>query len=276
MATGEPHPRTQKVDTSKLELIRMGTTVATNALLERKGEPTVLLITKGFQDLLRIGNQARPNLFDLSIKTPDVLFEQVIQVPERVTLVGYSSTHSGMSSVSIPPNDPSFVRGITGEWVHIIEPLNESWMEKELIKVRASGIKSVAICLIHAYTFQKHEERLEEMCRNLGFTQISVSSKTSPMIKIVPRGTSTTADAYLTPGIKTYLNSFFSGFDKGVQEKMNGKPPVKVEFMQSDGGLVDVHGFNGFKAILSGPAGGVVGYAATSYDKTNSGKAVIG
>jgi 5-oxoprolinase (ATP-hydrolysing) len=235
-----------------------------------------LLITKGFKDLLRIGNQSRPNLFDLSIKTPDVLFEHVIQVPERVTLVGYSATTSGMASVSIPPNNPSYVKGITGEWVHVIEPLDIEYMEKELIKIRKLGIKSVAICLMHAYTYDKHEAKLESLCRKLGFKQISVSSKTSPMIKIVPRGTSTTADAYLTPGIKTYLDSFFSGFDTGVTESIHGKPAVNVEFMQSDGGLVDVHGFNGFKAILSGPAGGVVGYAATSFDKENSGKAIIG
>jgi 5-oxoprolinase (ATP-hydrolysing) len=251
----------------------MGTTVSTNALLERKGERFALLITKGFRDLLRIGNQSRPNLFDLSITAPDVLFEDVIEVRERVTLVGYSSVPSGMN-VDIPKNDPNYIKGITGEWVHILQKPDMKHLETQLKMVQARGITSVAICLMHSYTFQEHEKQLGDLCRKLGFKNVTLSSQTSPMIKIVPRGTSTTADAYLTPGIKTYLESFFSGFDKGMLESVNGKPPVKVEFMQSDGGLVDASKFNGFKAILSGPAGGVVGYAATSWEE--NGQAVIG
>lgn len=149
-------------------------------------------------------------------------------------------------NVSIPPNDPSYVKGKTGEWVKIIEKLNLEYMEQELIKAKKDGFKSVAIILMHSFTFNKHEVALEQLCQKIGFTQISVSSKVSPMIKIVPRGTSTSADAYLTPVIKTYLNSFFSGFDSNIKN-------VKVEFMQSDGGLVRVDDFNGFKAILSGP-----------------------
>lgn len=266
IATGIPHPRNEPVDTSNLELIRMGTTVATNALLERKGEKTALLITQGFKDLLKIGNQSRPNIFDLSIDKPDVLFERVVEVPERVTLVGYSSVQSGME-VDIPSGDPTFVQGVTGEWVHILKELDLVYMEKELKKIRLAGIKSVAICLIHSFIFNKHELLLEALSKKLGFSNISVSCKTSPMVKMVPRGTSTTADAYLTPGIKEYLNSFFSGFDEGILEPINGKDRVKVEFMQSDGGLVDHKKFNGFKAILSGPAGGVVGFATTSYDR---------
>ncbi|KAJ3359214.1 hypothetical protein HDU91_004983 [Kappamyces sp. JEL0680] len=273
IATGRPHPRDQPVDTSNIELVRMGTTVATNALLERKGEPTVLLITKGFKDLLRIGNQARPHLFDLSIKSAEVLFQKVIEVPERVTLVGYSSVKSGLA-VDIPANDPSYVQGITKEWVHILQEPDMPWIESELQKVRDAGINSAAICLMHAYTYPAHEIQLARLCEKLGFSQVSLSSATSPMIKIVPRGTSTTADAYLTPCIKAYLRSFFSGFDAGMREPLNGKPKVKVEFMQSDGGLVDVDSFNGFKAILSGPAGGVVGYATTSWKKGRN--AVIG
>jgi 5-oxoprolinase (ATP-hydrolysing) len=139
-------------------------------------------------------------------------------------------------------------------------------VEKELIEIRQSGIKSVAICLMHAYTFPKHEIMLGEFCRSLGFESISLSSSSSPMIKIVPRGMSAMADAYLTPSIHQYLTSFFSGFDRGISECVNGKDPVKVEFMQSDGGLTNYSTFNGFKAILSGPAGGVIGYAMTSWN----------
>ncbi len=140
--------------------------------------------------------------------------------------------------------------------------------------VKARGIESVAICFMHAFTYPDHEKQIETLCKTMGFKNITLSSQTSPMIKIVPRGTSTTADAYLTPGIKTYLNSFFSGFDKGIREQVGNKPPVKVEFMQSDGGLVNANDFNGFKAILSGPAGGVVGFATTSWEQ--GGQAVIG
>jgi 5-oxoprolinase (ATP-hydrolysing) len=251
----------------------MGTTVATNALLERKGERFVLLITQGFRDLLRIGNQSRPNLFDLSIADPNVLFEDVIEVKERVTLVGYTSVPSGMN-VEIPKNDPSYIKGITGEWIHVLQKPDLKHLEIQLKLARTRNIKSVAICLLHSYTFQDHEKQIANLCKKLGFENVTLSCETSPMIKIVPRGTSATADAYLTPGIRTYLESFFSGFDDGLLKEKNGKPPVKVEFMQSDGGLVDAKNFNGFRAILSGPAGGVVGYAATSWEE--NGQAVIG
>ncbi|KAJ3276823.1 hypothetical protein HDV01_002878 [Terramyces sp. JEL0728] len=274
LATGIKHPRDKPVDTSNLELIRMGTTVATNAqLLERKGEPTALLITKGFRDILKIGNQARPNLFDLSITTPDVLYKRVLEIDERVTLVGYSSVASGMN-VEIPEGDESYVKGITGEWVHILKAPKLDKIRPQLERIKSSGIDSVAICLMHAFAFTTHETELEELCKSVGFKHVTISSKVSQMIKLVPRGTSTTADGYLTPCIQNYLESFFSGFDKGIHESTDKKQKVKVEFMQSDGGLVDAFNFSGHKAILSGPAGGVVGYATTSWQE--NGKAVIG
>ncbi|KAK5673023.1 hypothetical protein QVD99_000497 [Batrachochytrium dendrobatidis] len=275
LATGNPHPRGTLVDTSKLELIRMGTTVATNALLERKGERTALLITKGFKDLLHIGNQSRPNIFDLSINAPNVLHERVVEVDERVTLVGYSSVKSGMN-VSIPPNDASYVKGVTGEWVHILKKPDMQSIKSELQAILDDGITSVAICLMHSFTYPNHEKQLGELCQSLGFKSVTISSATMPMIKIVPRGTSASADAYLTPCIKKYIASFFSGFDSGILPTTDrSASSVRVEFMQSDGGLVHVNDFNGFRAILSGPAGGVVGYAMTSWDDQNS-KAVIG
>lgn len=274
IASGVAHPRSEPVDISRLELIRMGTTVATNALLERKGERTALLITKGFKDLLHIGNQARPNIFDISIAAPSVLYESVIEIDERVTLVGYSSVSSGME-VSIPPNDPNYVKGITGEWVHISVRPDMSAIEMQLKELYFTGIRSLAIALMHSYTFPAHELLLGDLATRIGFTYIALSHKTSPMIKIVPRGTSATADAYLTPCIQTYLDGFFSGFDKRInQAGPDGKYPVSVQFMQSDGGLVNTNNFNGFRAILSGPAGGVVGYAMTSWEE--GGQSVIG
>ncbi|KAH6564706.1 hypothetical protein BASA62_007754 [Batrachochytrium salamandrivorans] len=275
LATGIPHPQDVPVDTQHLELIRMGTTVATNALLERKGERTALLITTGFKDLLHIGNQSRPNIFDLSITAPDVLHERVVEIDERVTLFGYSAVESGMC-VSVPPNDPLYVQGVTGEWVRILKKPDIPKITADLQAILDEGITSVAICLMHSFTYPDHEKQLGELCQTLGFKNITLSSATMPMIKIVPRGTSASADSYLTPGIKTYTAGFFSGFDNGIVPSSDGsKASVRVEFMQSDGGLVHVNDFNGFRAILSGPAGGVVGYAMTSWDDTES-KAVIG
>ncbi|KND02450.1 5-oxoprolinase [Spizellomyces punctatus DAOM BR117] len=261
IATGKPHPRNVPVDTSQIDLIRMGTTVATNALLERKGEPCALVITKGFKDLLHIGNQSRPKIFDLAIHAPDVLYEQVVEVDERVTLINTSDSKEGNSS---------FHKGVTGEWVHVLKepPLDE--VEQDLKLVYDRGIRSVAVCLMHSYTFPKHEEQIAALCRNIGFENVTLSSAIMPMVKIVPRGTSATADAYLTPCIQRYIEGFFSGFDEGIRDPTK----VKVEFMQSDGGLAAVDDFSGFRAILSGPAGGVVGYALTSF--VESGKPVIG
>ncbi|TPX35072.1 hypothetical protein SmJEL517_g02480 [Synchytrium microbalum] len=263
IATGKPHPRDKPVDTSAIELIRMGTTVATNALLERKGERCALFITRGFKDLLHIGNQSRPKIFDLAILAPDVLYEQVVEVDERVTLVGFSSTAAGMN-VKIPKNDMSYIKGVTGEWVHVIEPLDVTGVRKELQRVYDEGFRSLAVCLMHSYTYSEHEKQIGQIAKSIGFPSVTLSSSIMPMIKIVPRGTSATADAYLTPNIQRYITGFFSGFDDGITTR------VRVEFMQSDGGLSPVSTFSGFRAILSGPAAGVVGYALTSYDEVEA------
>ncbi|KAJ3062865.1 hypothetical protein HK102_008641, partial [Quaeritorhiza haematococci] len=245
IATGIPHPRDKPLDTSRIELIRMGTTVATNALLERKGEPCALLITKGFKDLLHIGNQSRPKIFDLSITTPGVLYDEVIEVDERVTLVGYSASPEGLN-VQIPENSTSHVKGVTGEWVQVLKKPDLKKVEEELRRVVGKGIRSLAVCLMHSFTYSDHETLIGNLATRLNlFTNITLSSHLTPMIKIVPRGTSATADAYLTPCIKSYLEGFFEGFDQGVRDGS-----VKVEFMQSDGGLTPVDDFSGFRAIL--------------------------
>ncbi|RQM23124.1 hypothetical protein B5M09_005532 [Aphanomyces astaci] len=243
--TGIPHPRNQPVDTSRLEYIRMGTTVATNALLERNGERTALVITKGFRDLLYIGNQSRPKIFDLEITSPDMLYEEVVEVNERVQLVFENDRR------------PTDIRGVSGDYVRVLGPLDLVDLRAQLSAVRAKGIKSVAVVLVHSYTFTQHEQQIGSLAHELGFSQISLSSEIMPMIKMVPRGFTSCADAYLTPVIKDYLHSFCSGFDSNLSD-------VKISFMQSDGGLTPMSSFFGNRAILSGPAGGVVGYARTT------------
>ncbi|RHY96995.1 hypothetical protein DYB35_006008 [Aphanomyces astaci] len=243
--TGIPHPRNQPVDTSRLEYIRMGTTVATNALLERNGERTALVITKGFRDLLYIGNQSRPKIFDLEITSPDMLYEEVVEVNERVQLVFENDRR------------PTDIRGVSGDYVRVLDPLDLVDLRAQLSAVRAKGIKSVAVVLVHSYTFTQHEQQIGSLANELGFSQISLSSEIMPMIKMVPRGFTSCADAYLTPVIKDYLHSFCSGFDSNLND-------VKISFMQSDGGLTPMSSFFGNRAILSGPAGGVVGYARTT------------
>ena len=258
IVTGKDHPRDKLVDTSGIASIRMGTTVATNALLERKGDPCALITTKGFKDLLYIGNQSRPNIFDLEIKCPGVLYERVIEVDERVALVQDKSERFG----------GEVVKGVTGEEVEVVKPIDLDKLRKDLLECLANNIKAVAVMLLHSYTFRAHEQAVGALCREMGFTQISLSSEVMPMVKAVPRGLTSCADAYLSPSIQRYLTTFKVGFDAGLKN-------VEVLFMQSDGGLAGVDRFNGFQAILSGPAGGVVGYARTTYTECGC-KPVIG
>jgi 5-oxoprolinase (ATP-hydrolysing) len=232
-----------------IESIRMGTTVATNALLERKGEPTALVVTRGFGDVLRIGNQNRPRIFDLRIDKPDLLFTRVLEVEERVAL----------TRPDVPANGRPTVTGSTGETLVVLAPLDEAAAERGLRAVFAEGLRSVAVVLMHAYAYPEHERRIGAIARRLGFAQVSLSHEVMPTVKIVARGDTTTVDAYLTPHIRRYLESFRAGFSDGLKD-------TRLLFMQSHGGLIDARGFLGSRAILSGPAGGVVGYARTTYD----------
>jgi 5-oxoprolinase (ATP-hydrolysing) len=208
--------------------VKMGTTVATNALLERKGDRTLLLITKGFADLLRIGYQTRPALFDLHIVLPELLYETVGEVDERLTADGQVET-----------------------------PLDESSARKALQTAYDSGIRSVAIALMHGYKNPQHENRLAEFAEQVGFTQISVSSRISPLMKLVSRGDTTVTDAYLSPILRRYVDQVRSALQAGEGGC------ERLLFMQSSGGLTDAKLFQGKDAILSGPAGGVVGMVKT-------------
>ncbi|KAK2047661.1 hydantoinase B/oxoprolinase [Colletotrichum somersetense] len=260
-ATGREYPKGKKISLRGVESIKMGTTVATNALLERKGEPTVFAVTKGLKDLLHIGNQSRPKLFDLAIRKPDVLYSKVIEIPERVTLEAWSENK--MPDVIDVSSDPALVKGVTGEAVRVLEPLGLEASRKALQEAYDEGYRSIAVCLMHSYTFREHEAAIADLAAEIGFTHISPSAELSPVVKIVPRGNSSTADAYLTPEIKRYIAGFESGFEDLATSG------CRCEFMQSDGGLVEFSGLSGLRAILSGPAGGVVGYARTCFDETD-------
>ncbi|CAN8232896.1 unnamed protein product [Cochlearia groenlandica] len=246
--TGEKIPRTCKIPTDKIQWIRMGTTVATNALLERKGERIALCVTKGFRDLLQIGNQARPDIFDLTVAKPTNLYEEVVEVDERVELALEKDEGS----------EGSLIKGVSGELLKVVMPFDEEALKPLLKGLLDKGISCLAVVLMHSYTYPKHEMAVEKLALELGFRHVSLSSALTPMVRAVPRGLTATVDAYLTPVIKEYLSGFISKFDDDL-----GK--VNVLFMQSDGGLAPESRFSGHKAVLSGPAGGVVGYSQTLF-----------
>ncbi len=212
----------------RIEAVRMGTTVATNALLERRGEPTVLVVTGGFRDALRIGTQQRPDLFALDIRLPEMLYTEVLEAVERV--------------------------GAEGE---VVTALDAERLEADLKRVLERGIASVAIVFMHGYRYPEHERRAGEIARRLGFRQVSLSHETSPLIKLVPRGDTTLADAYLTPVLARHVASL----ERALAAELEGRPLL---FMQSHGGLARAPFFRGKDSVLSGPAGGVVGMAATA------------
>ena len=207
-----------------IEAVKMGTTVATNALLERKGERVLLLVNRGFADLLRIGNQARPRLFDLAVRLPDLLHERVAEVGGRVGVDGTE-----------------------------IAPLDEAAARAALRAAHAEGIRAVAVVLMHAWAHPAQELRLGAIAREEGFSQVSLSHQASPLPRIVPRGDTTVVDAYLSPILRRY-----------VEQVAGELPGVRLYFMQSSGGLAEAGSFQGKDAILSGPAGGIVGAARTA------------
>ncbi|MCW5670687.1 MAG: hydantoinase B/oxoprolinase family protein [Hydrogenophaga sp.] len=218
LKAGEP------VTPAQVECVKMGTTVATNALLERKGEPTLLVTTRGFRDALRIAYQNRPRLFDRRIVLPELLYAEVIEAQERMAAHG-----------------------------EVLQPLDEAGLRADLQAAHARGLRSVAIVFMHGYRFTAHEKAAQRLAREAGFTQVSSSHGTSPMMKFVSRGDTTVVDAYLSPILRRY-----------VEQVAAEMPGVKLFFMQSSGGLTDAHAFQGKDAILSGPAGGIVGMARTA------------
>lgn len=173
--TGVEIPRNSKIPTDKIEWVRMGTTVATNALLERKGERIALCVTRGFKDLLQIGNQARPNIFDLTVSKPSNLYEQVLEIDERVELV----RDDGCASVK---SDSTVVRGISGELVKVVKPVNHDVLIPLLNGLIEKGIRCLAVVLLHSYTYPDHEIAIEKLALKLGFKHVSLSSALTPMV----------------------------------------------------------------------------------------------
>ncbi|GGK06646.1 5-oxoprolinase [Streptomyces camponoticapitis] len=212
------------VPADRIAQVKMGTTVATNALLERRGEPTVLLITEGFGDALRIAYQNRPRLFDRHIVLPEAVHERVIEVPERVDAHGAT-----------------------------VRPLDTEAVAARLREAYDDGFRSAAVVLMHGYRHPAHESAVAEAARAAGFTQVSCSHEVSPLIKLVPRGDTTVVDAYLSPILRRYVDEIASQLRD-----------IRLMFMQSNGGLREAAHFRGKDAVLSGPAGGVVGMARTS------------
>ncbi len=220
--------RKESIPMHQIDSIKMGTTVATNALLERKGERTLLAITKGFADILRIGYQQRPKLFSLDIQLPDMIYSDIVEIDERVDIKG-----------------------------DVLIKLDLSNTKKILTEAFNEGFKSIAIVLLHGYRYQEHEIQISVIAKQIGFEQISVSHKISPLMKIIPRGDTTVVDAYLSPILRRYVNQVKA--ELGQTQQNFGK----LMFMQSNGGLTDANYFQGKDAILSGPAGGVVGMVKT-------------
>jgi 5-oxoprolinase (ATP-hydrolysing) len=212
------------ITSESVECVKMGTTVATNALLERRGERTLLVTTRGFRDALRIATQARPRLFDRHIVLPELLYEKVLEADERIDAAG-----------------------------SVVRPLDELGLETGLAAARAEGFEACAIVFLHAYRAPLHEQAAEILARRAGFKQISVSHRVSPLMKLVPRGDTTVVDAYLSPILRRYVER--------VAAQM---PGVRLLFMQSSGGLAEATRFQGKDAILSGPAGGMVGMALSA------------
>lgn len=214
----------QPITPDQVECVKMGTTVATNALLERKGEATLLVTTRGFRDALRIAYQNRPRLFDRHIVLPELLYREVIEADERMDAHGA-----------------------------VVRELDPAHLREALRAAHGRGLRSVAIVFMHGYRYTAHEQAAKALALEAGFTQVSTSHETSPMMKLVSRGDTTVVDAYLSPILGRYVDQ--------VASEM---PGVKLFFMQSSGGLTDAHAFQGKDAILSGPAGGIVGMARTA------------
>ena len=207
-----------------VDCVKMGTTVATNALLERRGERTLLITTQGFRDALRIAYQARPRLFDRHIVLPELLYERVIEAQERVSAQG-----------------------------EVLQPLDEAHLRERLWAAFDAGVRACAVVFMHGYRYTAHEQAAARLAREAGFKQVSVSHEVSPLMKLVSRGDTTVVDAYLSPILRRYVDQ--------VAAQM---PGVRLYFMQSSGGLTEAHRFQGKDAILSGPAGGIVGMVRTA------------
>ncbi|KAK1585748.1 Hydantoinase B/oxoprolinase-domain-containing protein [Colletotrichum navitas] len=271
---GKPVPVGEKLDGSRIASCRIGTTVATNALLEHKGERFAFLTTKGFKDVCVIGDQSRPKLFDLDIRKPGALHDAVVEVDERIVPADYDlnptplNEEAAVAAAEAGGDAGSLVRTASGELVRVLRRPDPDAVRAQLRELRDRGYTSLAICFMHSYLHPAHEDLVASLARDpaLGFEFVTTSAAVSPTIKFLHRSTSACSEAYLYPVVRRYVDAFRAGFRV---------PPRRLDFMCSDGGLAAADRFRGNEALLSGPAGGVVGVAASCYDP-DDGTPVIG
>ncbi|KAF1950182.1 hypothetical protein CC80DRAFT_246522 [Byssothecium circinans] len=249
-------PRAEKIDASRVKSCRIGSTIATNALLEGKGERFALLTTKGFKDICIIGDQTRPKLFDLAIKKTKALHAVSIEIDERVTIEDYDLNPVPLDK-DRELDDSTLVRTVSSQIVRILKPIDEGEVRGLLGDLKSQGFTSLAISFMHSYIYPDHEIQVAKLARELGFSYVVSSAENGPLINLLRRTNSALSETYLGPIVQNYVKGFQAGFDV---------LPARVDFICSDGSLRDATRFGGNDALLSGPAGGVVGIAKSCYD----------
>ncbi|PYH87475.1 putative 5-oxoprolinase [Aspergillus ellipticus CBS 707.79] len=262
---GRSIPRSDKLDGSRIGSCRIGTTIATNALLQGKGERFAFVATQGFKDVCIIGDQTRPKLFDLKVRKATPLHDTAVEIDERVTVEDFDLNPFPMDKTA-ELTDPALVRTTSGEVIRILHPLDLTAARETLLKLHAEGYTSLAIAFMHSYLFPDHENQVAALAREIGFRYVTTSAEISPVVKYLRRSNSVCSEAFLYPIVQQYIADFEAGFSV---------LPHRVDFMCSDGGLRSSKKFRGNEALLSGPAGGVVGVAKTCFD-ANEGTPVIG
>ncbi|SPO04362.1 related to 5-oxoprolinase [Cephalotrichum gorgonifer] len=263
---GTPIPKGEKLDGSRIASCRVGTTVATNALLTGNGEKFAFATTEGFRDVCVIGDSSRPKLFDLNVRLPEALHSTVIEIDERITIDDYDLNPTPIIMDSASLADPDLVRTESGEVIRILKRPDSSKVREQLQELQSHGYTSLAVSFMHGYLYPSHENLVAEIAREVGFEYVTTSSETSPSIKFLNRSNSTCSEAYLYPVVKRYVDGFEGGFKV---------LPKRIEFMGSDSGLKTARKFRGNEALVSGPAGGVVGIARSCFD-ADDGTPLIG
>ncbi|KAL4903050.1 hypothetical protein BDW74DRAFT_186640 [Aspergillus multicolor] len=255
-ATGCSIPKDTKLDGSRIASCRIGTTIATNALLQGKGEKFAFLTTKGFKDICFIGDQTRPKLFDLKVRKAQPLHDTVVEIDERITVEDYDLNPWPLDK-NAELTDSDLVRTESGEVIRVLKRVDLTQVRAQLRQLQEEGYTSLAIAFLHSYLYPSHEKCVASLAESMGFKYVTNSSSISPTIKFLDRSNSVCSEAALYPLVREYISAFEAGFST---------PPARVDFMCSDGGLRSAARFRGNEALLSGPAGGVVGVAKTCFD----------
>ncbi|CAI7630346.1 unnamed protein product [Penicillium glandicola] len=248
-------PVGEKLDGSQIASCRIGTTIATNALLEGKGRDFAFVTTKGFKDVCVIDDQTRPKLFALNVRKPPALHSTSVEIDERITIEDYDLNPFPLDKAKL--TDPALVRTPSGELIRVLKALDPVEVREVLSGLQSAGYTSLVISFMHSYLYSSHEDQVAEIAQDMGFETVIKASEVSPVIKFLQRSSSASSEAYLYPIVRDYVKAFQTGFSV---------LPQRVEFMGSDGGLRQADKFRGNEALLSGPAGGVVGIARTCFD----------